>query len=132
MSLSCFSQVDTAKNKTVSDTTKVVLTQSVAKLVVKDLIRYDGCVEELKLTQDKVELLEDKIYKKDSVIQLLTLKDSNNQSIILLKNEQLKTSQDLSNSLKKELKSKKVESIFYKIGTFIAIVSTSILIATWH
>lgn len=132
MSLSCFSQVDTAKNKAVSDTTKVVLTQSVAKLVVKDLIRYDGCVEELKLTQDKVELLEDKIYKKDSVIQLLTLKDSNNQSIILLKNEQLKTSQDLSNSLKKELKSKKVESIFYKIGTFIAIVSTSILIATWH
>lgn len=132
MSLSCFSQLDTAKNKTISDTTKVVLTQSVAKLVVKDLIRYDGCVEELKLTQDKVELLEDKIYKKDSVIQLLTLKDSNNQSIILLKNEQLKTSQDLSNSLKKELKSKKVESIFYKIGTFIAIVSTSILIATWH
>ena len=36
-SLNCFSQKDTSNIKT--DTTKVVLTQQVAKLVVKDLVR---------------------------------------------------------------------------------------------
>ena len=55
-SSSCFSQIGISEIKS-SDTTKVVLTPEVAKQVVKDLIRYDGCKVELKLTQDKVNFL---------------------------------------------------------------------------
>ena len=50
MSLNCFSQTDINKE---SDTTKVVLSKEIAKQVVKDLIRLDGCQEELKLIQNK-------------------------------------------------------------------------------
>ena len=76
-SSSCFSQIDTSKIKS-SDTTKVVLTPEVAKQVVKDLIRYDGCKVELKLTQDKVIKLEEREIKKDIIISLLKDKDNNN------------------------------------------------------
>lgn len=128
-SLNCFSQTDTVRIKT--DTTKVVLSQDVAKQVVKDLIRLDGCEEELKLTQDKVELLKERESEKDSIIQLLTMTDSNSQSIILMKNEQLEISKELTDILSKELKKKKTENFLYKIGSFIGIISTTILIITW-
>lgn len=136
-SLNCFSQIDTVKSKTlnttnvISDTTKVVLSKEVAKEVIKDLIRLDGCIEELNLTQQKVVLLEEKQGQKDSIIVLLTEKDTINQSIILKKDEQLKISKELTDSLQTELKKKKRESLFYKIGSIIGVISTSLLIITW-
>lgn len=132
MSLNCFSQTDTVKNKIFSDTTKVVLSKRVAKEIAKDLIKYDGCVEELKLTQDKVKILEYSEYKKDSTIQLLKIKNENNENIILMKDEQLKTSSDLNNHLNHQLKNTKFQNVFYKIGTYIAIVTTSMLIIKWN
>jgi hypothetical protein len=136
MSLNCFSQIDTVKNKVkqttiISDTTKVVLSKEVAKEVVIDLIKLDGCEEEVKLYQEKIELLNNREEIKDSIIQLLTIKDTNNQSIIILKDEQLKVSKELTENLKKEIKRRKTEGIFYKIGSAIGIITTSILIGIW-
>jgi hypothetical protein len=136
MSLNCFSQIDTVKNKVkqttiISDTTKVVLSKEVAKEVVIDLIKLDGCEEEVKLYQEKIELLNNREEIKDSIIQLLTIKDTNNQSIIILKDEQLKVSKELTENLKKEIKRRKREGIFYKIGSAIGIITTSILIGIW-
>ena len=45
LSLNSFSQ---------TDTTKVTLPTKVVRLAAKDLVRYDGCKIELKITQDKV------------------------------------------------------------------------------
>jgi len=136
MSLNCFSQIDTVKNKVkqttiISDTTKVVLSEEVAKEVVIDLIKLDGCEEEVKLYQEKIELLNNREEVKDSIIQLLTIKDTNNQSMIILKDEQLKVSKELTENLKKEIKRRKTEGIFYKIGSAIGIITTSILIGIW-
>jgi len=136
MSLNCFSQIDTVKNKVkqttiISDTTKVVLSKEVAKEVVIDLIKLDGCEEEVKLYQEKIELLNNREEIKDSIIQLLTIKDTNNQSIIILKDEQLKVSKELTENLKIEIKRRKTEGIFYKIGSAIGIITTSILIGIW-
>ena len=136
MSLNCFSQIDTVKNKVkqttiISDTTKVVLSKEVAKEVVIDLIKLDGCEEEVKLYQEKIELLNNREEVKDSIIQLLTIKDTNNQSIIILKDEQLKVSKELTENLKIEIKRRKTEGIFYKIGSAIGIITTSILIGIW-
>lgn len=129
MSLNCFSQKDTGKNKSnSSDTTKVILTKEVAKDVVKDLIKLDGCEEEVKLYQEKIVLLEEREMVKDSIIQLLTIKDNNNQGIIGLKDEQIKTYQELTENLKSEIKRRKTAGIFYKIGTAIGVISTSILV----
>lgn len=132
MTLNCFSQIDTVKNKVkLSDTTKVILSKETAKEVVKDLIKLDGCEEEVKLYQEKISLIESREEVKDSIIQLLTIKDTNNQSIIVLKDEQLKISKELTDNLKKEIKRRKTEGIFYKIGSVIGIISTSILIGIW-
>lgn len=132
MTLNCFSQIDTVKNKVkLTDTTKVILSQEIAKEVVKDLIKLDGCEEEVKLYQEKISLIEGREEVKDSIIQLLTIKDTNNQSIIVLKDEQLKISKELTDNLKKEIKRRKTEGIFYKIGSVIGIISTSILIGIW-
>lgn len=126
-SLNCFSQTGTNKQ---SDTTKVVLTKEVAKQVVKDLIKLDGCQEELKLTQDKVIKLEEREVQKDTIISLLKDKDKNNQFIIGQKDKQLQISEDLSKSLEKELKSSKRTTFLYKLGTVVGILSTSILLIT--
>jgi hypothetical protein len=122
--LNCFSQIDTSK---ISDTTKVVLSKEVAKQVVKDLIKLDGCVEELKLTQIKVAKLEERESQKDTIINLLKEKDKNNMFIIEQKDKQLKISEDLSNSLQKEIKSQKRQTFFYKLGTFAGVVATATL-----
>jgi hypothetical protein len=136
MSLSCFSQTDTTKNKTIenivnSDTTKVVLSKEMAKQVVKDLIRLDGCIEENNLLQEKIDLFNEKNDVKDSLINYLMIKDTNSQNIIILKDEQLKVYGELTENLKSEVSRRKTENIFYKIGSAIGIITTSILIGVW-
>ena len=127
MSLNCFSQTGTNKE---SDTTKVVLTKEVAKQVVKDLIRLDGCQEELKLTQNKVIKLEGREIQKDTIIFLLKDKDKNNQFIISQKDKQLQISDELSKGLNKELKKSKRTTFLYKLGTVVGIITTSFLLIT--
>lgn len=129
MSLNCFSQTDTSKVKP-TDTTKVVLTPEVAKQVVKDLIRYDGCKEELKLTQDKVIKLEEREIQKDTIISLLKDKDKNNQFIISQKDQQIKQYDDMTKDLQKELKSQKRTTFLYKVGTVLGVIATSFLLLT--
>ena len=128
-SLNCFSQTDISNVKP-SDTTKVVLTVDVAKQVVKDLIRYDGCREELKLTQEKVIKLEEREFQKDTIISLLKKIDNNNQYIILQKDQQIKLYDDMSKNLQKELKVQKMTTFFYKLGTLVGVIATSILLIT--
>ena len=133
MSLNCFSQTDMVKNKRkkttqVSDTNKVVLSREVAKEVVKDLVKLDGCEEEVDTYIEKIQLIESREIMKDSIIDLLTTKDINNQNIIKLKDEQLKISKELSEELKGEINRRKIEGIFFKIGSAVGIITTAILI----
>ena len=125
--LNCFSQTDISKE---SDTTKVVLSKEIAKQVVKDLIRLDGCQEELKLIQNKVIKLEERESQKDTIISLLKDKDKNNQFIFNQKDRQINLYDDMSKSLEKELKSQKRTTLLYKIGTIAGIILTSTLLIT--
>lgn len=126
-SLNCFSQTDISKKV---DTTKVVISQTVAKQIAKDLIRLDGCTEELKLTQLKVEKLEEVIIFKDTIINLYMLKDKNWEYIIQEKDKQIQTYEELSKNLQKEIKRKRVESFFYKAGTVVFGIATTVLLIT--
>ena len=125
--LNCFSQTDISKE---SDTTKVVLSKEIAKQVVKDLIRLDGCQEELKLIQNKIIKLEERESQKDTIISLLKDKDKNNQFINNQKDRQINLYDDMSKSLEKELKSQKRTTLLYKIGTIAGIILTSTLLIT--
>lgn len=131
--MSSFSQTDTTKPKTEtpitnSDTTKVRLKVPVAKLAIKDIIKGDGCEIELKLTQEKLLKSEEREKEKDSQIRFLEEKDKNNNFMLGKKDEQLKTSEDLSKSLHKDLKVQRTKTFLWKLGTYVGIVTTSILL----
>jgi hypothetical protein len=117
--LSSFSQTDTSK---------VVISTPIAKLIVKDLILGDECREELKLTQDKVLKLQSREQQKDTIINLLEQKDTNNQFIINSQTSQLQLSEQLSRELHKELKGQKNKTLLWKIGTFAGIITSSYLL----
>jgi hypothetical protein len=108
LSLNSFSQ---------TDTTKVILPTKVARQVVKDLVRYDGCKEELKFTQEKVIKLQEREAQKDTIIKLLNDKDANNQFIIKQKDLQIGQYEHLTDDLTKEVKSVRRSTVFWKITT---------------
>jgi len=102
MSLKSFSQ-------TATDTTLIRLEKPIARLVIKDLIMWDGTKQELFLTQDKVKLLEQKIVFKDSIISNLNTQITNYKSIMDTRSEQLALSQELSSRLQRDLKKEQVK-----------------------
>lgn len=130
MSLSCFSQTNTNNQSQikVSDTIKVKLKPSTARLVIKDIVRGEGCETELKLTQDKVIKLEERDIQKDTIISLLESKDKNNQYIINQQGLQIGQYEHLTDDLQKELKQTKVKTFLYKVGTYVGILTTSYLL----
>ena len=131
MNLNCFSQTNTnnqSQRPVSSDTTKVKLKPSTARLAIKDIVRGEGCEQELKLTQEKVIKLEERETQKDTIISLLESKDKNNQYIIGQQGSQLNLYNDMAKDLKKEIKRTKTEKFLYKLGTFVGILTTSYLL----
>ena len=118
LSLSSFSQVDT---------TKVFIPTKVARLIVQDLIRYDGCKQELKLTQDKVFKLEGIEIQKDTIIKLLQEKDENNKYIIHQHELQIGQYEHLTDDLQKEIRRSRTKTFLYKVGTFVGIATSGYL-----
>jgi hypothetical protein len=130
VSLSCFSQTNTNNQSQIkiSDTTKVKLKPFTARLVIKDIIRGEGCADELKLTQEKVIKLTEREFQKDTIISLLESKDKNNQYIIGQQGLQIDEFRNMTNDLKKEIKQSKTKTFLYKVGTFLGVLATSYLL----
>jgi len=130
VSLSCFSQTNTNNQSQtqVNDTTKVKLKPSTARLVIKDIVRGEGCESELKLTQEKVIKLESKESQKDIIISLLESKDKNNEYIINQQGLQIGQYEHMTDDLQKEIKQMRVKTFLYKVGTLVGILSTSYLL----
>ena len=100
----------------------------IAKLVIKDLITGDGAKEELVLTTDKINLLEQKIVLKDSVINNLELQVNNFNSILSTKSDQLALSQELSKKLQTDLKKQKLKTKLMGGVGIIAVAATVLII----
>jgi hypothetical protein len=113
-----------------TDTTKVRIKVPVAKLVIKDIIKGDGCQLELKETQEKLIKTEEREKEKDSHIVFLEEKDKNNNFMLGKKDQQLKVSEELTNSLHKELKGQRTKTFLWKVGTYAGIVVSTYLIIT--
>ena len=106
----------------------IQLQKPIAKLVIKDLITGDGAKEELVLTTDKINLLEQKIVLKDSVINNLELQVNNFNSILATKSDQLALSQELSKKLQTDLKKQKLKTKLMGGAGIIAIAATVFII----
>ena len=130
MSLSCFSQTNTNNQSQIkiSDTTKVKLKPSTARLAIKDIIKGEGCETELKLTQEKIIKLESRETQKDTIISLLESKDKNSQFIISQQGLQIDEFRNMTNDLRKEIKRANVKTFLYKVGTVVGVLTTSYLL----
>jgi hypothetical protein len=127
LSLSSYSQTDTTK-VIVSDTSKVILPTRVARLVFQDLLRYDGAKLEI-IELNKVINLKDQqfsLFKEKDVLK--DQKIGNLELIISKKDEQFNLERQKSESLLKELKQQRTKTFFYKVGSFVAVISTSLLL----
>jgi len=127
LSLSSYSQTDTTKI-TVLDTTKVTIPTRIARLVYQDLLRYDGAKLEI-VELNKVIGLKDEQF--NLFKQKDTLKDqkiSNLELIITKKEQQFDLERAKSESLLKELKGQRRKTFLYKIGSFVGVIATSMLL----
>jgi len=104
------------------------LKPSTARLAIKDIVKGEGCEQELKLTQEKVIKLEERESQKDTIISLLESKDKNNQYIITQQGLQIGEFRNMNSELKLEIKRTRTEKFLYKLGTFVGVLTTSYLL----
>jgi cell shape-determining protein MreC len=120
LSFKSFSQTDT----------RIVLTEPIAKLVVKDLVTFDGLLLEYNITKERISTLESKTVTLQEVISNLQLQLENRNTLIQQKDKQIdvysKMTEDLEKALKKERRTKKL----YKIGSTIglALIASELLL----
>jgi len=100
----------------------VKLEVPIVKMVIKDLVTFDGLKLELIETKELLRLSNDKVVLKDSVITNLNGKVINLQSIIDKKNEQFGLESEKSKQLEKELKKQKRNTFLWKLGTIGGVV----------
>ena len=125
LSLSSYSQTDTTK-LIVLDTTKVILPTKVARLAFQDLLRYDGAKLEIVELNNVIVLKDQQINLFKQKDTLKDLKISNLEVIINKKDEQFGLERQKSESLLKELKGQRTKTLFYKVGSFLGIIMTSL------
>lgn len=113
--LSSFSQTVTKTD------TIVPLKQPIAKLVIKDLLSYDGLQLILKEKDNIIVSKDTVISYKDKIIGLKDEKIGNLNLIIDKTNQQRDLAIDMSKSLEKELKVQKMKTKFYKAGSILGI-----------
>ena len=113
-SWSCFSQI-------AIDSISIQLEKPIAKLIIKDLLIGDSYRTELSLVNTKINLLEQKVFLKDSIIFSLNTKTSNFENILYTKQDQLSISQELTRNLQTDLKKQKLKTkLFGGTGILIA------------
>jgi len=95
----------------------VKLKAPIVRLVIKDLVTFDGLKLELIETNDLLKLSNDKLVLKDSVITNLNDKILNLDGIIQKKDEQFGLESEKSKQLEKELKRQKRNTFLWKLGT---------------
>ena len=116
-------------SQTVTDTTKIVLTKPIAKLVVKDLISFDGLEKTNKTLNQLIVETNNRLDKSLKLNNNLSQQVKNYQLIIGDKDIQLQTSDVLSKELQKELKKEARAKKLYQIGTGIGVFATLLLLA---
>lgn len=124
-----FSQTDTNNKTNIPEPVKC-LPVSTFKSIAKDLLRGDSAMAELKLANQQILKLEEKVSLKDSVIVTMQKKEENYETIIKSQDEKYVILEDHTKNLELQLKKEKVKNKFKTIvgGGLIAILSVFLII----
>ena len=97
-------------SQSVTDSTQIQLTKPVAKLVIKDLIQFDGLSQEMETMQIILTETNGKLNTQGELVANLKTQVLNYQSIIEEKDQQFSTQQELSKRLQQDLKKQKIRT----------------------
>ena len=109
VSFKSFSQTDTT----------ILLTEPIARLVVKDLVTYDGLKAQYEITLQRLNTLESKTLTLQEVINNLQLQLQNREDVLRQKDSQIENYKSISEDLQKALKRERATKKLYKIGSVI-------------
>jgi len=87
----------------------------IVKLIVKDLISGDSAKAELKLANQQLVVMEDKVKLKDSVIFTMDIKEKNYLKIIDNERQKYGVMENYSKTLQKDLRRERVKNKFTKL-----------------
>jgi len=110
------------------DTQQIQLQPRVARLVVTDLLEGDQAKLEVKLLDQEVTLLKDKIKVLDSIAGKKDAIISNYEEILGKKDNQLNLSSDLSKKLQTDLKKQKAKTKLFQMGSGVFAVAGILLL----
>jgi len=110
------------------DTQQIQLTPKVARLVVTDLLEGDQAKLEVKLLDQQVTLLKDKIKVLDSIAGKKDTIISNYEEILGKKDSQLNLSSELSKKLQTDLKKQKAKTKLFQMGSGVFAVAGILLL----
>ena len=104
----------------------VLLTEPIARLVVKDLVSYDGLLAESKAVREQLTALNDKVLTLEEVIANLQTQLSNRNTVISQKDLQIVEYESMKEDLEKEVKRLSRIGKIYKIGSAIGVAAVLI------
>ena len=110
------------------DTQQIQLAPKVARLVVTDLLEGDQAKLEVKLLDQQVTLLKDKIKVLDSIAGKKDAIISNYEEILGKKDSQLNLSSELSKKLQTDLKKQKAKTKLFQMGSGVFVVAGILLL----
>jgi hypothetical protein len=106
------------------DTTKVVITTTIAQKIATDLIAGDFCKKKVDFLQLNIKELEKKVIVKDSMIFNRESKITNLNYIIFKKDEMFLMQEEISKTYLKDLRKSKRTTLLYKIFAIIGATTT--------
>ena len=107
---------------------QIQLTKPIARLVIKDLIQFDGLSNEMQTMQTILTETNNKLLTQGELVANLKTQVENYQSIIENKDSQMVKASKLSKELQKELKKQARAKKLYQIGSTVGVVATALLI----
>ena len=121
MSLNAFSQSAT-------DSTKIQLTKPIAKLVIKDLIQFDGLSVEMQTMQSILTETNNKLITQNELVTNLEIQNNNLEGVIKSLQSKYDVQATLSKDLELALKRQKRQATIYKIGSVVGAAATLLLL----
>lgn len=115
-------------SQSVTDSPTIQLTKPVAKLVIKDLIQFDGLSQEMETMQIILIETNDKLLTQGNLVANLKTQVLNYQSIIEKKDQQFSTQTELNKRLQQDLKKQKIRTKLMGGAGLVAAVGAFVLL----
>jgi hypothetical protein len=111
-----------------TDTSKVVITTTIAQKITTDLIAGDFCKKKINFLELNIKELEKKVVVKDSMIFNRESKITNLNTMLLKKDEMFSMQEEISKTYLKDLRKSKRTTLLYKVFAIIGATTTGYFI----